>query len=56
MVGADLEAVGRPAPGQGTHCLTEGTSWYTAFSRALKGEIVPLPLEEALHYTDPLEE
>ena len=48
MMDADLEAAGLPASGQGTHCLTDDTSWYTASSRTLKDEIVPLPLEEAL--------
>lgn len=48
MVDADLEAIGRPAPGQGTRGLTDGTSWYTASSRTLKDEIVLSPLEEAL--------
>jgi len=48
MVDADLEVVGRPAPGKGMQCLTDGTSWYTASSRTLKDEIVPSSLEEAL--------
>ncbi len=48
MMDADVEAAGLPAPGQGTHCLTDGTNRSTASSRTLKDEIVPSPLEEAL--------